>query len=67
MENIYFIILLAICIGLFTYLFFSFTWLCIAFIAKAIAKEKATVNLRGHLLWMGFTAGVIAYIIIAIL
>ena len=67
MENIFFIILLAICIGLLTYLFFSFTWLCVVLISKAIAKEKVTVNIRGYVLWMALTAGIIAYIVIAIL
>ena len=52
-------IILAICIGAFVAIFFSFVLNCVAFIGKAIANESATVNLSKHIIWMGILAGII--------
>lgn len=46
-------IFLAVCIGLFVAIFFSFVWTCVAFIAKAIVHESVTANLDKHIIWMG--------------
>lgn len=52
-------IILAFCIGCFVAIFFSFVWVCVAFIAKAIAHENATANLNKHIIWMGVLANII--------
>ena len=46
-------IILAVCIGAFVAIFFSFVWCCVAFIAKAIVHEPVTANLDKHIIWMG--------------
>ena len=57
--DILIIIILAICIGCLVTIFFSFVWNCVAFIAKAIVHEPATVDLDKHIIWLGILAGII--------
>ena len=52
-------IILAVCIGAFVAIFFSFVWTCVAFTAKAIAHEPATANLDKHIIWMGILTAII--------
>lgn len=52
-------ITLAVCVGCFVAIFFSFVWICVAVIAKAIAHENATANLGPHIIWLGILAGII--------
>lgn len=52
-------IILAICVGALVATFFSFVWVCVAFVAKAIVHEPATANLDKHIIWMGILAGII--------
>lgn len=53
------ILIVAICIGFFVAIFFSYVWTCVCFMAKAIAHEPITVNLDKRIIWMGILAGII--------
>ena len=57
-------IILAVCIGAFVAIFFSFVWCCVAFIAKAIVHEPATANLDKHIIWMGILATVVIFLLL---